>query len=273
MLGSNQFVSIVDACTRETVKNIPVSSPLPVSAVTKKGDALYIAEVAKYRVHRVDTKTDEITFTYTIPDLVAVAIPSNEGDSLWVGTVLGKILTIDTNTGLPVGEPINVPWSAGWLSFTPDGKKLISVHAVPGTVLIIDVESRNVQTSLDMGANSFPEYGAISPDGRYYWVTLGNGEVKVIDLNSNSVRITLNTGSFSFGVKLSPDGSRAFVTTVPHTSNRPIESSAISTLLLLLGLWNPPGEIVTYDTTTFEEINRMPTGNSPTIMSYAGAGG
>jgi DNA-binding beta-propeller fold protein YncE len=246
---------------------------LPVSAIAKDGSTVYVAEVTKKHVLRIDTTTDEIVRTYTIPDLVAVAIPSHQNDTLWVGTVLGRIYTISTDSGLPVGEPIEVPWSAGWLSFTPDGKKLISVHAGPGIVLVIDVTTRKVLASLDMGKGSFPEYGAVSPDGRFYWVTLGNGDVKVIDLEKNSEIATLDAGAFSFGVRISPDGNRAFITTVPHGSSLLTKNAAILTFLLLGGFWNPAGEIVVYDTTTFEEISRISTAGSPTIMSYAGSEG
>lgn len=270
---NNRYIAVVDNCTRQVLKEIPVSTVLPVSAITKDGSTVYITEIAKKQILRVDTTTDEIVRTYKVPDHVAIAIPSPQGDTLWVGTIRGRIHTISTDSGLPVGDPIDAPWSAGWLSFTPDGRKLIGVHAGPGIVSIIDVATRNVLALLDMGKGSFPEYGAVSPDGRFYWVTLGNGNVKVIDLERNSELITLEAGAFSFGVRFSPDGRRAFVTTVPHGSSLLFENAAISTLLLLGGFWNPAGEIVIYDTATFEEIGRVSTAGSPTIMSYAGSEG
>lgn len=273
LVRKKRYVAVVDSCTRKIVKKIPVSTMLPVSAITKDGSTVYVAEVATKHVLRVDTATDEIVRTYSVPELIAVAIPSHQNDTLWIGTIFGHIYTVSTDTGLTVGKPIKVPWSVGWLSFTPDGKKLISVHAGPGIVSVIDVATREVLASLDMGKGSFPEYGAVSPDGLFYWVALGNGKVKVIDLQTNSELITLEAGEFSFGVRLSPDGLRAFVTTVPHGSNLITENAAILTFLLLGGFWNPAGEIVIYDTTTFEEIDRVPTAASPTIMSYAGAEG
>jgi DNA-binding beta-propeller fold protein YncE len=225
------------------------------------------------RVHRIDTKTDTIVQSYTVPDRVAVAVPSHDGKQLWIGTIFGTIHTIDVGTGLPVGVPIKAPWSSGWLSFTPDGTKVVSVHAGPGRVAIIDVEKRMITSLLAMGRGSFPEYGAITPDGRHYWVALGNGSVKVMDLHSSREVVTLGAGMFSFGVRMSPDGARAFVTTVPAGSRRWFKSGAMCTALLLGGYWNPRGDIVIYDTATFAELGRMPTGGAPTIMSFAGAEG
>jgi DNA-binding beta-propeller fold protein YncE len=143
------------------------------------------------------------------------------------------------------------------------------VHAGPGIVTLIDVATKTVKAKLDLGKNSFPEYGAISPDGRYYWITLGTGNVVVVDLETMTEVVTLETGAFSFGVRMSPDGQRAFVTTVPHSTKLLTESGAISTFLLLIGFWNPEGEIVIYDTRNFTELERVSTANSATIMAYA----
>lgn len=268
-----QYVSVVDTCTRQVLKEIPVAAPLPVSAISRDGSTVYIAEVLRRRVLRIDTTTDDIVNTYTFPDIVVIAIPSPDNKTLWVGTVTGQIFVVDTDDGLTVGKPIKAPWSAGWLTFTPEGDKLVSVHAGPGVVALIDVATKTVTAKLELGKNSFPEYGAISRNGRYYWITLGDGNVVVVDLETMTKVVTLETGAFSFGVRLSPDGQRAFVTTVPHSTKLLTEIGGISTFLLLAGFWNPEGEVVIYDTTSFTELDRVPTANSATIMAYAGAEG
>lgn len=273
MIPTQQYVAVIDGCTRKITKKIPVSTLLPVSALTKRGDTLYMAEVLRKRVLRIDTATDEIIRTYTVPNLVIVAIPNHEGDTLWVGTLTGNIYTIDTNTGLQTGEPIEAPFSPGWLSFTPDGKTVICVNAGADSVSIIDVARRKIVATIDMGADSFPEFGAVTPDGKQYWVTLGNGKVNVIDLETKSVVKTLETGIFSFGVRISLDGSKAYITTTPHGSSARNLSGFVTTVILLLGAWSPPGDIVVYDTATFEEINRVQAGITPTIMGYAAAEG
>lgn len=268
-----QYVSVVDTCTRTVLKEIPVAAPLPVSAISRDGSTVYIAEVTRNRVHRIDTTTDEIVKTYTFPNIVVIAIPSPDNKTLWVGTVTGQIFVVKTDDGLSVGRPIKAPWSAGWLTFAPEGDKLVSLHAGPGVVALIDVATKTVTATLELGKESFPEYGAISADGRHYWITLGNGNVVVVDLETMTEVVTLETGAFSFGVRISPDGQRAFVTTVPHSTKLLTESGAISTFLLLVGFWNPEGEVVIYDTKSFTELARVPTANSATIMAYAGSEG
>ncbi len=273
-LASNkQYVAVLDTSTRKVVKRIPVATRIPVSAITKRGDAVYMADVMHKRIHRIATDTDEVTQTYQVPGRVAVAIPSPDDRTLWVGTVGGKIHTLDTETGHAVGAPIKAPMSAGWLTFTPGGETLVSVHALPNSICIIDVETRQVMSTVHTGRGSFPEYGAMTPDGRQYWVTLGNGKVKVVDIGTSEELATLDAGSLAFGVRISPDGKRAFVTTMAPDAQRPSGSAAICTYKLLRGSWNPRGDLVTYDTTTFQELGRTSVGGAPTIMSYAGAEG
>jgi hypothetical protein len=75
------------------------------------------------------------------------------------------------------------------------------------------------------------------------------------------------------GAYLPTDGSKAYITTTPHGSSAKNMSGFIITVILLLGVWNPPGDIVVYDTATFEEIERVQAGITPTIMGYAGSEG
>jgi DNA-binding beta-propeller fold protein YncE len=273
MIPTRQYVAVLDGCSRKIIKKIPVSTLLPVSALTKKGDSLYMAEVLTKSILKIDTATDEVVRTYTVPNIVVVAIPNHDGDVLWVGTIGGKIYTLDTESGSLIGEPIDGPFSPGWLSFTPDGKTVVSVNAGADSVSFIDIASRTITGTLDMGSHSFPEFGAVTPDGKHYWVTLGNGKVKVISLETKQVVKTLDPGIFSFGVRISPDGTKAFITTMPYGSSTKSVSGFVTTVLLLLGAWNPPGDVVIYDTNTFEEIDRVQAGNTPTIMGYAGAEG
>jgi YVTN family beta-propeller protein len=167
-MGSH-YIAVVDPCTRSIVKKIPVPGP-PLSTLTRDGSTLCTALVFGTQVLRVDTKTDTIVRTYSIPpsyDALVAAAPSPDGQTLWIATADFRLYSIDTNTGQQTGGPIIVGITPAWLVFTPDGKQLITTNVASDSVSIVDVATRSVAATIPTGRGSIPEYGDVTPTARF----------------------------------------------------------------------------------------------------------
>jgi len=142
----------------------------------------------------------------------------------------GVVVFYDTRTRLPIGDPVTVGALPDMLTFTHDGSRVLvanegTPNAVadtaytapdpPGTVSIIDVETRTViaTAGLDnvpqfgtnlrtnVGMDFEPEYIAIEGDGSRAFVTLqeANG-IAVLDLSLNAFTEIIGLGAKDFSV-------------------------------------------------------------------------
>lgn len=88
------------------------------------------------------------------------------------------------------------------------------VNSADNSVSVIDTSTNRVVTTIPIGITpSLPRYVAITPDGRFAYVTNENNFVTVIDTGSNRVvrYIPLPAGFFSDEIDITPDGSFAYV--------------------------------------------------------------
>ena len=142
----------------------------------------------------------------------------------------GVVVFYDTRTRLPIGDPVTVGALPDMLTFTHDGSRVLVANEgtpnaaadtaytapdPPGTVSIIDVETRTViaTAGLDnvpqfgtnlrtnVGMDFEPEYIAIEGDGSRAFVTLqeANG-IAVLDLSLNAFTEIIGLGAKDFSV-------------------------------------------------------------------------
>ena len=159
----------------------------------------------------------------------------------------GVVVFYNTRTRSPIGDPVTVGSLPDMLTFTHDGSKLLvanegTPNAVadtayttpdpPGTVSIIDVETRTViatagfgnvpqfGTNLrtNVGMDFEPEYIAVEKDGSRAFVTLQEANaVAVLDLSVNEFTEIIGLGAKDFslpGNEFDPkdNGTVAFIT-------------------------------------------------------------
>jgi WD40 repeat protein len=95
-----------------------------------------------------------------------------------------------------------------WTTFSPDGTTLAATSTRPGFVMFIDMRARRVQRELALPR----AYGAFSPDGRRFVVTLERGidagTLSVVDVASGRIRTTRTLPIFPVGVAFVDHGRR-----------------------------------------------------------------
>lgn len=144
--------------------------------------------------HMIIANADaSLIFTSNIGSNTVSAIERVNGPSGWSETVI------------PVGRgPEGIDWS-------PDGKEVWTATGGDGGVSIIDVASKKVIETLNVGTKRTNRL-KFTPDDK--WVLLSDrdgDELVVLDRATRKERTRLKMGRFPEGIQVTPDSSRAYV--------------------------------------------------------------
>jgi len=163
------------------------------------------------------TKTVLTALVLSVVALSAHA--QQEGTLVVANRAGGSISLIDLPTGLEVARlPIGptIPHEA---AVSPDGRYALTgeygPNSAPGRhIVLIDIVDARVIGRLDLGPNSRPHTVLFHPDGQHAVATMQDSDqIALIDLTSMQVVKTYPTGGREgHMLRLSPDGSRAYVT-------------------------------------------------------------
>lgn len=131
----------------------------------------------------------------------------------------GSISFIDLTAGVEVARVPIGPVIPHEVAVSPDGTKALTSEYGPEEnhgqhIVLIDVASASIEARIDLGPESRPHTPLFLPDGRHAVATMQESDlVALVDLEARSVVRTYPTGgSDGHMVRLSPDGSRAYVT-------------------------------------------------------------
>ena len=152
---------------------------------------------------------------------LAIAAPAvaQQGTLLVANRSGGSVSFIDLPTGLeiarvPIGSVI-----AHEVDVSADGRRALTTEYGSDDdrgrhVVLIDVASAAVVSRIDLGPDSRPHTALFLPDGRHAVATMQDSDqLALVDLDAGEVVRTYPTGGREgHKVRLSPDGSRAYVT-------------------------------------------------------------
>jgi YVTN family beta-propeller protein len=156
--------------------------------------------------------------------------------------------------GGPRGGP---PGGPGWkhtvvsvgrgpegFDLSPDGKEIWTAHMNDGGVSVIDVATKKVARTIDVGARA-PNRLKFTTDGRLALISeIAGGGLVVVDTASGTVKKRLSLGRGASGILVPPDGSHAYVALTG--------SNAVAVI----------------DLKTLEETNRFSPGPGPDGMAW-----
>jgi len=131
----------------------------------------------------------------------------------------GSISFIDLITGVEVARVPVGPIIPHEVDVSPDGRLALTGEYGPNSkpgrhIIVMDVANATVLGRIDLGPNSRPHTVLFLPDGRRAVATMQDSDqLALVDLETMTVVRTYQTGGREgHMVRLSPDGSRAYVT-------------------------------------------------------------
>ena len=150
---------------------------------------------------------------------LAGGVFAQEGTLLVANRTGGSISLIDFATKIEVARLPIGPIIPHEVAVSPDGRLALTAEYGPENrhgqhVVLINIPEARVVSRLDLGPKSRPHSVLFHPDGRHAVATMQSSDrIAVIDLQAMKVVRTLPTGGREgHMVRLSPDGSRAYVT-------------------------------------------------------------
>jgi len=174
----------------------------------------------------VATPDASAMFTANIGSDSVTALSRAEGAQAW------------TVTRIPVGK------GPEGIDMSPDGKEVWVAHSRDGGVSIIDVASKKVSATVDIGTKRSNRL-RFSPDGRLVLVSdLDAGDLVVVDATARRLVKRVALGKAPSGILPVPDGSRAYVALTGENA------------------------LAIVDLKTLEPIGRLATGGGPDGMAW-----
>jgi len=206
---------VIDATAR-TISATVRLKPLPFRlAISPNGSRAYVVDVSSKALSVVDTQTDSVRETLSLP--VAEASPrasggiaiSPDGARVYIAQPDGDILLVDTRTNSDVGR-IPLTTFPSEMVLTPDGRSLYVTACTRDltrcTLLVVDTATKTVNAPIHLERAGKV---AIAPGGAAVWVTNGN-EIVVVSTATNQVAATIANRVAAGGIAFAPNGAVAY---------------------------------------------------------------
>ena len=167
----------------------------------------------------ISARASRICWTVMMLGLLGSSAMALDGTLIVSNRTGGSISFIDLTTSVELARVPVGPMIPHEVAVSPDGRLVLTSeygpNGEPGRhVVLIDVASATVVGRIDLGPNSRPHTALFLPDGRRAVATMQDSDLlALLDLETMSVTRTYPTGGREgHMVRLSPDGSRAYVT-------------------------------------------------------------
>jgi virginiamycin B lyase len=152
--------------------------------------AIWVGSTGPFAVHRIDTKTNQLTRTVELPGEPCAGLAIGFR-SLWVPlcTTPPQLAKVELATGALRLFPVGPAAEEGGIAVSADSVWMVTDKA--GTLARIDPESGEIKQTVQLPAGS---YNPIHLD-RKIWVTRAEGrEITRLDAATGAIEATLKTG-------------------------------------------------------------------------------
>jgi YVTN family beta-propeller protein len=207
-------LSVIDLGTRKERIRVDLGELRRPHGIATTGQLAYFtAEDAKH-IGRLDTASGQVDWRFaTNQERTHMVVASRDGRTLFTANMVSNNVSIIElgPDGSAKQTVVNVGMTPEGLDLTPDGKQLWAANAAGGSVSIVDVATKALVKTFDIGTRRSNRL-KFTPDGSLALVSdIGPGELVVVDVKSQTVKKRLPVGGGASGILVVPDGSRAYV--------------------------------------------------------------
>lgn len=212
-------ISVIDIATQEEIRRVDPGPGSQTHDVLFAGGKVYFTIEGYKSIGRYDPSTDEIDWTLGIgQDGTHLLVLDQDANTMFMPNTGSNSVTMVE--GIMAGPSrarltdIPVPGEAPeGIDLSPDGREIWTATRSDGGVSIIDVASRRVVETLDLGMQDANRL-KFTPDGRVLIIDGEAASLVVMDAASRRVikRVTLGSTDTGDGaVLVAPDGRRAYL--------------------------------------------------------------
>ena len=212
-------ISVIDIAAQEEIRRVDPGPGSRTHDVLFAGGKVYFTIEGYKSIGRYDPSTDEIDWTLGIgQDGTHLLVLNRETDTLFMPNTRSNTVTMVENIMAGPSEskltviPIPGELPEG-IDLSPDGREVWTATRNDGGVSIIDVASRTVVQTLNLGMKDANRL-KFTPDGRVLIIDGEAASLVVLDAASREEikRVTLGPVDTGDGaVLVSPDGTRAYL--------------------------------------------------------------
>lgn len=212
--SAGDSLSVVDLATRKERARVNLGDlHRPHGLATSGRFAYFTAEDARH-IGRLDTATGQVDWRFpTNQQRTHMVVASRDGRTLFTSNMGSDSISIIERSGDGVARQtlVSVGKTPEGLDLTPDGRQLWTSNAEGGSVSIVDVATRKMVKTFDIGTRRSNRI-KFTPDGMLALVSdIDAGELVVVDVKSQAVKSRLPIGRGASGILVVPDGSHAYV--------------------------------------------------------------
>ncbi len=228
-------VSFVDTAAGRPSAEVAVGAFPSGLALSPDARTLYVSCQYEHRVAVVDVPARAVARSFEVGDEPQGLALSRDGAWLYVANYLSdSVSVLDTASGRALAT-VAVGRGPRFLALTPDGARLVVSNGLSRNVSIVDTARAEVVETRGLGRASILRDVAVTPDGRWAVVAhvlsrdlqipvqlergwIHSNGVSLLDLRRPGHFVTLlldglvSGAANPYGVTVSPDGKRAWVT-------------------------------------------------------------
>jgi YVTN family beta-propeller protein len=207
-------VSMIDVGGLKELRRIDVAPLNRPHGLAFANGKLYFTAEANKAIARYDPAADRIDWKFdTGQDGTHMVLVARDGKTLFTSNIASDSISVIEQDAGGAWKQTTIPVGKGpeGIDLSPDGRELWVAHSRDGGVSIIDVASRKVTGTIDVGTKRSNRI-KLTADGKYALISdLDAGDLVVLDTAARKTIKRLPLGRMPEGILLPPAGSRAFV--------------------------------------------------------------
>ena len=239
-------ISMIDIAAKKELRRIDVSPLSRPHGLAFAGGKLYFTAEASRKIARYDPAADKIDWEFeTGQNGTHMVLPTKDARTIFTSNISSNTVSAIqqgadgkwTQTIIPVGK------GPEGIDLSPSGREVWSAHSADGGVSVIDVASKKVVHTIEVGTKRSNRIH-LTPDGKLALISdLDAGDLVVLDTATRKEVKRLALGKSPEGV-LIPDSSRAFVAV------------------------NGDNHVAVVDLKTWQVVSKIATGTGPDGMAW-----
>ena len=207
-------ISMIDLASQKELRRIDVSPLSRPHGLAFANGKLYFTAEADKKIARYDPATDRIDWQFETGQATThMVLPTRDARTIFTSNIGGDSVSAIqqaaggawTQTVIPVGK------GPEGIDLSPDGREVWSAHSRDGGVSIIDVASRKVVQTIDLGTKRSNRI-KLTPDAKFALVSdLDAGELVVLDAPARKEIKRIPVGKMPEGILVPATGGVAYV--------------------------------------------------------------